>query len=48
LKNELIGFGPAKINVQNLMQKEKGLVIGNLKIFMNRGVYPKYKKDEES
>ena len=48
LKNELIGFGDAKMNVQNLMQKDKGLVIGNLKIFMNRGVYFKYKKDEES
>ena len=48
LKNELIGFGDAKMNVQNLLHNEKGLVVGNLKIFMKRGTYPKYKKDEES
>ena len=48
LKNELIGIGEVKMNSQNLLRQEKGVAVADLKVFMQRGTYPKYKKDEES
>jgi H/ACA ribonucleoprotein complex subunit 4 len=48
LKNELIGIGEAKMNSQNLLRQEKGIAVADLKVFMIRGTYPKYKRDEES
>ena len=48
LKNELVGIGEAKMNSQNLLRQEKGVAVADLKIFMQRGTYPKYKRDEES
>jgi len=44
LKNELVGIGKAKMNSQNLHKQEKGVAVGNTRIFMERGTYPKYEK----
>jgi len=46
LKGELVGIGKAKMNSQNMLRQEKGLAVGNTRIFMERGTYPKYRKDE--
>jgi H/ACA ribonucleoprotein complex subunit 4 len=43
LKEELIGLGKARMNTQNILRQEKGMVVGELKIFMKRGTYPKFK-----
>jgi H/ACA ribonucleoprotein complex subunit 4 len=48
LKNELIGLGFAKMNAQNIMRQEKGVAVADMRVFMKRRTYPKYKKDESS
>jgi len=42
LKNELIGLGVTKMNAQNILRQEKALAVGDLRVFMDRGVYPKF------
>ena len=44
LKNELICLGKALFNSDELMKKDKDIVVKNSKVFMEPGVYPKYKK----
>ncbi len=44
LKGELVGIGKAKMNSQNMLRQDKGVAVGNTKIFMARGTYPKYEK----
>ncbi len=44
LKGELVGIGDTKMNAQNILGQEKGLAVGETKVFMEPGVYPKYKK----
>jgi len=44
LKGELIGIGIAKMNSMNIMRQDKGYAITDIKVFMERGVYPKYEK----
>jgi H/ACA ribonucleoprotein complex subunit 4 len=46
LKNELVGIGQAKMNAQNMLRQEKGIAVGNTRIFMPRGTYPKYKRED--
>ena len=46
LKGELIGIGQAKMNSQNMFKQEKGIAVGEIKVFIEPGVYPKYKKNE--
>lgn len=48
LKGELVGIGYAKMNAQNMWKQEKGIAVGDTKIFIEPGVYPKYKKNEET
>ncbi len=44
LKGELVALGTARMNSQNILIQEKGIVAGNLKVFMKRGTYPKFVK----
>jgi len=46
LKNELIGIAMAKMNAEDMMSQKKGIATGETKVFIERGVYPKYKKNE--
>lgn len=48
LKDELVALSIAKMNAQNILKQEKGVAAGNLKVFMERNTYPKFKKDETS
>ena len=50
LKGELIGIGFARMNSQNLLRQEKGVAIGDTRIFMPRKTYEKYtvRQDEKS
>lgn len=43
LKNEIIAIGPANINSEEIMQKEKGMAVKASKVFMLPGTYPKIK-----
>lgn len=47
LKEELIGLATAQVSAEEIMQKEKGLAARVTKVFMERGVYPPYKKKEK-
>ena len=47
LKGELVGIGTSKMNAQNMWKQEKGIAVGETKVFMDRGVYPRYKKEEK-
>ncbi len=47
LKGELVAIGQAKMNAQNMWKQEKGVAVGESKVFMEPGVYPKYKKMEK-
>lgn len=47
LKGELIGIGQAKMNSQNMWKQQKGVAVGETKVFIEPGVYPRYKKNEE-
>ena len=46
LKGELVGISTAKMNAQNIWKQEKGVAVGETKVFMDIGVYPRYKKNE--
>jgi len=48
LKGELVGIGTAKMNAQNMLRQAKGIAVGENKVFMERGIYPKYKKGVSS
>ena len=48
LKGELIALGVSKMNSQNLLRQEKGVAVGNTRVFMQRGVYPKYEASKDS
>jgi len=48
LKNELICLGNAEISSEQMMKQEKGLAIKTKKVFMQRGTYPKYNKDDNN
>jgi len=43
LKDELISLGIAVEDSSLIMKKEKGRIVKNHKVFMERGVYPKFK-----
>ncbi len=45
LKDELVGLGQAMANFKNVLDNNKGKVIKIKKVFMDRGVYPKYNKN---
>lgn len=47
LKNELICIGKAKMNSQNMLRQEKGIAINKIKVFMERGTYPKFTKENQ-
>jgi len=47
IKGELVGIADTKMNAQNILHQEKGLAVGETKVFMEPGVYPRYKKNEE-
>lgn len=42
LKDELVGLGISVLDSGEIMKKEKGLAVKTKKIFMDRGVYPKF------
>lgn len=46
LKNELVGISTAKMNAQNIWKQQKGVAAGETKVFIDVGVYPRYKKNE--
>ena len=48
LKNELVAVGKAKMNSQNILKQEKGIVVTDNKVFMEPNTYPKFKKNETS
>ena len=41
LKGELVCVGKAEMNSKEIMKKEKGTVVSETRVFMDRGVYPK-------
>ena len=43
LKDELISLGIAVVDSSEIMKKDKGRVIKNHKVFMERGLYPRFK-----
>jgi len=48
LKDELIAIGTAKMNAINIQMQTKGIAVGNTKVFMERGTYKKYEKDQSN
>ena len=42
LKNELVGFGIASKNAIAILKAKSGIVVKTDKIFMNRGIYPRW------
>jgi len=42
LKKELIGFGTAKMEAMKIYKAKSGIVANTNKIFMERGVYPRW------
>ncbi len=46
LKNELLGLGVAKMNAQNMLRQQKGYAVADMRIFLDRGTYPKFVKKE--
>ena len=42
LKDELIALGDSILDSNEVMKKEKGLVVKTTKVFMERNVYPKF------
>ncbi len=46
LKEELVGISQAKMNSQNMWKQQKGVAVGETKVFIDVGVYPRYKKLE--
>lgn len=45
LKNELVCLGQAKLSSKEIIEKEKGVAVRTSKVFMERGIYPKFKKN---
>ena len=45
LKDELICLGKATMSSEEMLKKEKGIAILTNKVFMERGVYPRYAKN---
>ncbi|MCX6711541.1 MAG: RNA-guided pseudouridylation complex pseudouridine synthase subunit Cbf5 [Candidatus Woesearchaeota archaeon] len=45
LKDELICLGKAAMSSEEMLKKEKGIAVVTNKVFMERGVYPRYAKD---
>lgn len=41
LKDELVCVGKAEMNSKEIGKKDKGTVVSETKVFMERGVYPK-------
>ena len=48
LKDELVCIGDAKFSSDKIMKEEKGVCVVSNKVFMERGVYPKFKKELSS
>ncbi len=46
LKDELVCIGKATMTTKEVMESDKGLAVKECKVFMDRGIYPKYKKSE--
>lgn len=46
LKDELVGLGVVVLNSDEIMEGEKGLAVTIKKIFMDRGVYPKFNSNK--
>ena len=44
LKNELVATGLAKLNSEEILEREKGIAIKTEKVYMKRDLYPKYSK----
>jgi len=44
LKNELVCVGDAKLDSKSIMKEDKGLALVSKKVFMDRRIYPKFKK----
>lgn len=44
LKDELIALGHAELNSDEMIQKDRGVVVKTHKVFMEPGTYPPYKK----
>ena len=45
LKNELVALGFTEISTEEMMERERGVAVKTHKVFMEPGIYPKYKKD---
>ncbi len=48
LKDELICLGIAKMSSEEIIKEDNGFAVKTEKVFMERGVYPKFKKNEVS
>ncbi|MBI5797974.1 RNA-guided pseudouridylation complex pseudouridine synthase subunit Cbf5 [Candidatus Woesearchaeota archaeon] len=48
VKGELVAIGTAKMNAQNMWKQQKGIAIVDNKVFMSRGIYPKFQKREKN
>lgn len=44
LKDELVATGTAKLDSEEVLEKEKGIAVKTEKVFMKRNTYPKYSK----
>ena len=44
LKNELVALGKAELSSEDIILNDKGLAIKTSKVFMNPGIYPKFKR----
>jgi len=47
LKDELVCIGKAVMTTNEILEKEKGLAVKECKVFMDRGTYPRYKREEQ-
>jgi len=48
LKDELVCIGDAKLSSEKVIKEEKGVCVVSNKVFMERGIYPKFKKELSS
>jgi H/ACA ribonucleoprotein complex subunit 4 len=46
LKKELIGFGIAQLNAMKIYKAKSGIVAKSNKVFMDRGIYPRWDQNE--
>ena len=47
LKGELVCIGKAVLTSKEIMREDKGLAVKECKVFMQRGIYPRYRREEQ-